>query len=220
MVDDCMAAVDEALRTNSVGGATVAKNEADADADGAGAVELAQEVGEEAPPEKALTGTLLDRLLYKGVLPRYAFPTDVASFSVFDVERSSPFRPIMKFAPSQGLPVALSQYAPGKQVWISGKCYTSGAVYSPMQSDRFDAWQNRRLYRECSECSFAQTVPIDSGLERDETIDCFACGSEGTFGPTRYWFRPPGFAHTGSTRRRSRRLTTCPRRATPRAPSS
>lgn len=195
MVNECMAEVDKALRADAVGGPKVAKAEDDADVEGSGAVELAEEVGEEAPPNKALTGTLLDRLLYKGVLPRYAFPTDVASFNVFDVDRSSPFRPIMKFAPSQGLPVALSQYAPGKQVWISGKCYTSGAVYSPIQSDRFDAWQNRRLYRECSECGFAQTVPIDSGLERDETIDCFACGSEGTFGPTRYWFRPPGFAH-------------------------
>ena len=45
----------------------------------------------------------------------------------------------MRFAPSQGLPIALTQYAPGKQVWISGKCYTSGAIYAPMADDRFDA---------------------------------------------------------------------------------
>lgn len=101
----------------------------------------------------------------------------------------------MRFAPSQGLPVALSQYAPGKQVWISGKCYTSGAIYSPMSEDRFDAWQNRRLYRECSECGFAETVKIDTSLERDSITDCHACGSEESFGPTRYWLRPPGFAH-------------------------
>jgi hypothetical protein len=154
-----------------------------------------EEVGEERPPEKALTGTLLDRLLYKGVLPRYAFPTDVATFSVFDKERSTPYRPIMKFAPSQGLPVALSQYAPGKQVWISGKCYTSAAIYSPMSEDRVDAWQNRRLYRECSECGFAETVKIDEGLDHNHVTDCYACGSPETFGPTRFWLRPPGFAH-------------------------
>ena len=34
---------------------------------------------------------LLDRLLYKGVLPRYAFPTDVATFFVFDIDKSTPY---------------------------------------------------------------------------------------------------------------------------------
>jgi ATP-dependent helicase YprA (DUF1998 family) len=194
MVEDCSNEVDKAIANDSVGGERVEKEEPENDGDDR-AVEVQEEVGEEAPPEKVLTGKLLDRLLYKGVLPRYAFPTDVATFNVFDRERSTFYRPIMKFAPSQGLPVALSQYAPGKQVWISGKCYTSGAIYSPMAEDRFDAWQNRKLYRECSECGFAETVKIDEGLDRDNTSDCYACGSEETFGPTRYWLRPPGFAH-------------------------
>lgn len=158
-------------------------------------IEVPFEEGEELPPQLAPDGKLLDRLLYKGVLPRYAFPTDVATFNVFDRERSKSYRPIMKFAPSQGLPVALSQYAPGKQVWISGKCYTSGAVYSPMQQDRFDAWSNRRLYLECSECSFADTKLLDSGLRPGLKLDCEACGCEETFGPAHFWLRPPGFAH-------------------------
>ena len=192
MVEDCSTEVDKAIANDSVGGDKFEKSDDDIGEDG---IEVQEEVGEEAPPQKSLTGTLLDRLLYKGVLPRYAFPTDVATFNVFDKERSTPFRPIMKFAPSQGLPVALSQYAPGKQVWISGKCYTSGAVYAPITQDRYDAWQNRRLYRECSECGFAETVKIEEGLERDHLSDCYACGSEETFGPTRYWLRPPGFAH-------------------------
>lgn len=193
MVADCVSAVEQALANDSVGGDKFEK--ADDEPAGDEQIEVPDEVGEEAPPEKALTGTLLDRLLYKGVLPRYAFPTDVATFNVFDIDRSTDYRPVMKFAPSQGLPVALSQYAPGKQVWISGKCYTSGAIYSPMADDRFDAWQNRRLYRECSECHFAQTVKIDEGLTKDQVADCHACGAEGTFGPARYWLRPPGFAH-------------------------
>src|SRR5262249_46040907 len=157
MAHDVLKAVDEALSSKSLGG------EKFAEADGEEAPEVPEEEGDEAPPDKALTGKLLDRLLYRGVLPRYAFPTDVATFNVFDVDRSTSFRPIMKFAPSQSLPVALSQYAPGKTVWISGKCYTSGAIYAPMADDRYDAWQNRRLYRECSECHFAETVPLDSG---------------------------------------------------------
>lgn len=156
--------------------------------------EDAPEEGEERPRQTADMGKLLDRLLYRGVLPRYAFPTDVATFHVFDNDRSTRFRPMMRFAPSQGLPIALSQYAPGKQIWISGKCYTSGAIYSVMSDERYEAWGARRLYRECSECGFAETVPFGQ-IERGETQDCRACGAEGTFGPTRYWLRPPGFAH-------------------------
>lgn len=195
MAVDCLESVDNALGATSFGGEKFAEEAEDVDGESTSGEEVPPEEGEESPPQKALTGKLLDRLLYKGVLPRYAFPTDVATFNIFDVDRSTSYRPIMKFAPSQGLPVALSQYAPGKQVWISGKCYTSGAIYSPMANDRFDAWQNRRLYRECSECSFAETVPIDSGLQQGAVLDCHACGAEGSFGPTHYWLRPPGFAH-------------------------
>ncbi|MGF9566946.1 DEAD/DEAH box helicase [Neorhizobium sp. BT27B] len=192
MADDCLREIDNALAIASSTEQIVSNP-----ADGGGEeenVEVQLEEGEELP-RLAPDGKLLDRLLYKGVLPRYAFPTDVATFNVFDTTRSTSFRPIMKFAPSQGLPVALSQYAPGKQVWISGKCYTSGAIYSPMQQDRHDAWHNRRLFLECSECSFADTRALDSGLKLGSKLNCIACESEETFGPARYWLRPPGFAH-------------------------
>ena len=96
--------------------------------------------------------------------------------------------------PQQGLSVALSQYAPGKQVWISGKCYTSGAIYSVNPDDRFAAWQSKRIYMECDVCGFARTYSI-AEARRHETRDCNACGGEQTFGPGRYWLRPPGFAH-------------------------
>ena len=152
------------------------------------------EEDEEKPTEAPNSGQLLDRLLYRGVLPRYAFPTDVATFHVFDQALSSRFRPIMRFAPSQGLPIALSQYAPGKQIWISGKCYSSGAIYSVMADDRFQAWQSKRLYCECSACGFARTFEIGE-IDRGEKQDCRACGTEDSFGEARYWLRPPGFAH-------------------------
>ncbi|MEA2828520.1 MAG: hypothetical protein QOG43_2959 [Actinomycetota bacterium] len=140
---------------------------------------------------------LLDRLLYKGVLPRYAFPTDVVSFHVFDRNRSTRFRPAFEYAPSQGLPVALTQYAPGKEVWIDGKLWTSGALYSPMQNDRFVAWRERRLYFECRVCRYACTASHQEA-ERGEKRDCPACSSEGTFGSAKNWMRPPGFAHPQS----------------------
>lgn len=140
------------------------------------------------------TNKMLDRLLYRGVLPRYAFPTDVATFHVFDLPKSTRFRPVMRYAPSQGLPIALSQYAPGKQIWIAGKCYSSGAIYSMLPSERYAAWESKRLYCECSACGFARTYELLE-LNRGDRQDCPACGTQGTFGEARYWLRPPGFAH-------------------------
>jgi hypothetical protein len=188
MKDDCVAAVDAAIKLSPKEEAR-AKTEEDDEG-----VEETPEEGEEKPAGTPDTGQLLDRLLYRGVLPRYAFPTDVATFHVFDQARSSRFRPIMRFAPSQGLPIALTQYAPGKQIWISGKCYSSGAIYSVMPDDRYVAWESKRLYCECSACRFARTFEIGE-ITRGDKQDCPACGAERTFGEARYWLRPPGFAH-------------------------
>ena len=166
---------------------------ADKDAD-ATDLEVPAEEGEEKPGGDPAEDNLLDRLLYQGVLPRYAFPTDVATFYVFDSDRSTRYRPAFQFTPSQGLSVALSQYAPGKEVWIAGKRFTSGAIYSPMKDERYRAWQNKRLYYECSICHYACAIPLEDGV-RGEFRDCQACGGAETFGAARYWLRPPGFAH-------------------------
>lgn len=137
---------------------------------------------------------LLDRLLYKGVLPRYAFPTDVVSFYVFDRENSTRYDTKYRYAPSQGLPVALTQYAPGKVVWIDGKEWKSGAIYSPFRSELFEAWRDRWVYFECQVCHYALHVTRDEA-DPGEERDCPACGAESRFGKAMNWMRPPGFAH-------------------------
>ncbi len=192
LVQDCLEAIDDAI------GLAPHPAELYSEAHGAAETELQPEAGEVSLLQTTNTEKLLDRLLYCGKLPRYAFPTDVATFHVFDTDRSTRFRPIMRFAPQQGLPVALSQYAPGKQVWISGKCYTSSAVYSAHPADRFAAWESKRIYMECEVCGFARTFAV-SEAQRQETRDCQACGGTQTFGPGRYWLRPPGFAHPFDT---------------------
>ena len=156
--------------------------------------ETPDEVDVESNTRTSATDNLLDLLLYKGVLPRYAFPTDVATFHVFDKDQSSYYNPVFKYSPSQGLPIALSQYSPGKDIWINSKLWTSGAIYSPVHKERLDSWNNRKLYYECKNCNFADTKEyIEEKL--GETINCHACGMPDCFGPSRDWFRPPGFAH-------------------------
>lgn len=189
---DCVKAIEDAIGAPSV----EEKSKTPETADEQDLPEEAPEEGEESPTEKLDEGQLLGRLLYHGILPRYAFPTDVATFHVFDESKSSRFRPVMKFAPSQGLPIALTQYAPGKEIWIAGKSYRSGALYSVMSDDRFAAWKNKRLYCECSNCGFAKTERIgETSITKGDVLDCPACGAEQTYGPARDWLRPPGFAH-------------------------
>ncbi len=198
LVEGTLQPIDEAIEyypaAPSSGGATAAPPSAPAEGADDTGVEVSEEEGEERSGRDPASENLLDRLLYKGVLPRYAFPTDVAAFHVFDPDRSTYYRPAFRFTPSQGLQIALSQYAPGKEVWIGSKLWTSGAIYSPMRQDRYRAWQSRRLYYECSQCRYARTVALDEGT-RGEDRDCEACGAVGTFGPARFWLRPPGFAH-------------------------
>jgi ATP-dependent helicase YprA (DUF1998 family) len=152
------------------------------------------EDGAAEPSARRSQTNLLDRLLYKGVLPRYAFPTDVVSFYVFDRDRSTPFRAEFQYEPSQGLPVALTQYAPGKVVWIDNKEWTSGALYAPVQKERFEAWRGRLLYFECKVCHYAIHLSYNEA-SRGELRDCPACGAEQKFGRAMNWLRPPGFAH-------------------------
>ena len=190
LVADTLTPIDQAIEFES---ATLASGKVE-DEDLADGVESQEEEGEESSGRDPSAENLLDRLLYKAVLPKYAFPTDVATFHVFDQERSTRFRAAFRYTPSQGLSAALSQYSPGKEVWIDNKLWVSGAIYSPLQNERYDAWQNRRLYFECQDCHYALTTPFDAGRLR-ETRDCDGCGGAGTLGPARNWLRPPGFAH-------------------------
>lgn len=135
---------------------------------------------------------LLDLLFAQGVLPRYAFPTDVVGFHVFD-DRANRWRgPKLRYAPQQGLTAALSQYAPGKDVWVDGQRWSSLALYDQFNR-RFEAYQGRELYLECARCSYAEVQPL-AKARRGEVLDCPACGAH-SLGPAMSWVVPTGFAH-------------------------
>jgi len=146
------------------------------------------------PDAPADSRRLLDRLFDTGVLPRYAFPTDVVSFNVFSDE-SDRWRAIMRYTPSLGLNQALSAYAPGREVWVNGVRHYSLAVWTPFILDRIVAYRRRRLYFECSNCGYGRLEDRDGALAADRTLDCSACGARGALGPAMRWFQPPGFAH-------------------------
>lgn len=184
-----------------VDGATAYNALADADADGGS--RTAQETGggvgvlpaaRPADADDGMPDGLLDALLFKGVLPRYAFPTDVTTFHVFDKARSTTFRPVFEYTPSQGAALALTQYAPGKQVWVGGKCYESGAIYTPYYRDRIREWREHKLYAECGVCGYIELNDVPEQGSSSGTSDCPACGTASALREKR-WFRPLGFAH-------------------------
>ncbi len=135
---------------------------------------------------------LLDRLFAEGLLPRYAFPTDVAGFSVFE-ERADPWRPKLRYSPQQALNQALSEYAPGHKVWVDGKEHLSLALWARMDKDRRAAWDARQLYLHCHRCDHAELKGAEDGRPGD-VANCPACGAAGSLGPAQHWLRPPGFA--------------------------
>jgi ATP-dependent helicase YprA (DUF1998 family) len=195
LMEATLSAVDAALENerSGTGGAQAEPQPTTEEAGDAVVSDAPAEVGEERDDREAHLGNLLDRFLYEGILPRYAFPTDVVAFHVFDRENSTRFRAEYTYTPSQGLPIALSQYAPGKRVWIDGKEWKSGALYSPMFEERIESWHDRQLYFECGNCQYATTETY-AQADRGEIRECPACGSE-MFGPARNWMKPPGFAH-------------------------
>ena len=193
MLDGFVEATILIVRSAIVVEAEAVPNDAPAD-DESEIQEVQEEEGEERPVTDPGSEDLLKRLLYEGILPRYAFPTDVATFHVFNEFESTRFRPVFQYAPSQGLAVALSQYAPGKQVWIDNRLWTSGSIYSSIDSDRYEAWATRRLYFECERCHYSIKEAM-AAAEKGDVRDCPACGGPDTFGPARHWMQPPGFAH-------------------------
>ncbi|GAA1110941.1 DEAD/DEAH box helicase [Nesterenkonia jeotgali] len=194
IVEQTLKEIDRALPIDKEGKFSV-RRESDVSTDVHGDEEISTpETADDLPTERRSQRNLLDRLLYKGVLPRYAFPTDVVSFHVFDREKSQPFRAEFKYEPSQGLPRALSQYAPGKTVWIDGKEWVSGALYAPVRKELDQAWAQRALYFECQVCHYAKYFDYQPE-RRGKYEECEACGAEEKFGPGMPWLRPTGFAH-------------------------
>jgi ATP-dependent helicase YprA (DUF1998 family) len=70
--------------------------------------------------------SLLDCLLEEAVLPTYSFPRNVVGFEVEDGNKGN--RLLQK--PERSLDIAVSDYAPGKEIVIDKRSYISGGIYT------------------------------------------------------------------------------------------
>ena len=145
---------------------------------------------------------LLDHLFARGLLPSYAFPTQVATFHVFDRGGSAYGRAALRHQPQRDLSQALSSFAPGREVWVDKAAHRSFAVYSPFRGSRergvpgdFEVMKAKEeRYLECRQCGHVDLL-APGQIEPGQEQDCPACGTPGGQLPAMRWLRPPGMAH-------------------------
>jgi len=125
---------------------------------------------------------LLEFLFSRGMLPSYAFPTDLTSFTV---ERLVPgqgtrdnWTTEIVEKPQQGIDKALSEYAPGRLIVINKETYRSGGVTAnvlptePNRAARLFATPTKLIH--CDNCSFVRD-PEQTG---EAETNCPVCESE------------------------------------------
>lgn len=129
---------------------------------------------------------LLEFLFSRGLLPSYAFPTDLTSFLVerlAKVQGTSQWKMRIIERPQQGINKALSEYAPGRLIVINKETYRSGGVVGnvlPTVHDRAaPLFDDVTDLVHCDNCSFVREPEDNAASE----TDCPVCG--GTLQSTR-----------------------------------
>ncbi len=122
---------------------------------------------------------LLEFLFFHGLLPSYAFPTDLTSFLVEQLEKTpnNDWKITVVERPQQSIEKALSEYAPGRLIVINKETYRTGGVVAsvlPIEHDRAEPLfrQSRNLIH-CENCSYVQDLD-NADLDDDA---CPVCAS-------------------------------------------
>lgn len=136
---------------------------------------IEEDTREEREDEEA---ELLSFLFDKGILPSYAFPTDLCSFLVEDWEkRNGRWQVVAKEKPQQAIGKALTEYAPGRLIVINKKTYRSGGIISSnipvTDPDRAVPLFKRHLktYIYCTQCTYVQD-PLETSNEYEYCPIC------------------------------------------------
>lgn len=140
--------------------------------------------------EDVLSSQLLEFLFSQGLLPSYAFPTDLCSFYIEEYDKEQR-KVIIKERPQQSVTQALSEYAPGRIVVVNKETYRSGGIYIPHASDPVNPansikWDNLPRVHCCTVCSF---LSLDRVYQ-----ECPLCGHEVISMPM---LKPTGFSPEG-----------------------
>ncbi len=158
-------------------------------------IEASEEEGEE-PAEPV---TLLDLLFDKGLLPSYAFPTDLCSFVI--QEYGDHGQVVEKERPQLAKVQGLSEYAPGRLLVVNKQTYRVGGIFFdglPTASPAVGVFSGvRGRYIGCRRCSY---VRLDETTQVERPLDepaCPVCGEDLTVNEV---LDPPGFSPEGGRR--------------------
>lgn len=135
------------------------------------------ELEQKAPiSQEGLESSFIEFLFARGLLPSYAFPTDLCSLQIQERVASGGFR-IVEQA-QQGLSIALSEYAPGRLVVVNKKTYRIGTVAASGPDTEVNRavalFGQSKVYRHCTQCSYtAGFIQSDDGETK-----CPQCDAE------------------------------------------
>lgn len=141
-------------------------------------------------------GGLLDVCFDRGLLPSYAFPTDLCSFVIQEWDRTnSRWRVNVKERPQMAKAQALSEYAPGRLLVVNKQTYRVGGIFidGPPSATPAAALFSQPLsrYVGCSRCSF---ISIEGGGGPARTIEGSPCPVCRTPLFVREYLDPPAFS--------------------------
>jgi len=139
--------------------------------------------------ERRLEESLLEALIGRAVLPRYAFPTDVVGFWVSKVPKPGDprGRRIFDYEPQRDLQLALSEYAPTRSLTIDKYRFVSAALFSPYEPSPAPSLARRQPYTACRSCTY---VSLDTAAASQALCPC--CGSDEVVHA--FFVTPAGFA--------------------------
>ncbi len=143
-----------------------------------------------------LDENLLQMLIERAILPRYAFPTDTVAFWVHRQKGASgpKWKLDFDYQPQRDLQVALTEYAPGRSLTIDGQRFVSAALYNPYQPDVAKTLSKQSPYASCRGCGY-----VGRGLAVGALASCPVCGNTDLL--KRPFVRPEGFAPDVNARR-------------------
>jgi ATP-dependent helicase YprA (DUF1998 family) len=137
---------------------------------------------------------LLNVLFNRGLLPSYAFPTDLCSFYI--LKRDSGMITI-KERPQLAKAQALSEYAPGRLLVVNKETYrVGGMLFYPITTSRpaeelFS--KDLKKYIGCQNCTYLRLE--ENGNDSDNSLICPICDNDLY---VRELMDPPDFAPEGS----------------------
>lgn len=139
--------------------------------------------------ERQLPESLLQTLIDRAVFPRYAFPTDTVSFYVPKKKRRGDptWKREFDYTTQRGLQIALSEFAPGREITIDKYRFMSAALYSPFEPDLEPVLERAKNYVSCRGCGM-----VSLELASEELAVCPGCGADGLF--NKPFITPIGFS--------------------------